>query len=124
MTACSGVEFLFAGLLLCFVISALVGGWHYSSLLKTLELRHPGIHQILGRPHVFKTADSDKHGAALNLFIKSDTHERLGDIQLSRTIKILRACGAIEIAVLVAILGCLLFAAQPEDMIRLGCWRR
>lgn len=121
--ACSGLEYTFAGVLLCSGLAALIGAWYYSSFLKILELRHPGAYQFLGRPHIFN-GESDRQNTAIMLFIRSCKHESLGDMQLSRTILVLRACAAAEFSLLFTILGCLLLAPLPEDMIMLGCWRR
>lgn len=120
---CSGPEYVFAAALAGLVIVTIIGTWYHSSLCKILELRHPAIWQFLGNSHAGNN-ESDPHNWAMLMFLKSDTPRVLKDAQLSHSVLVLRACGVASTVLLLILLGCLLLAPQPDEMMRFGCWLR
>jgi len=118
---CPSINSVFCGTLVCFSLCVLIFLWHYHSLFKILRVRHPRTYRSLGRPNLDEYSDTPN--PAIDRFIKSDTHKDLGDKQLSRVVKVLRARNAVGVAVIAVLAVCLLLSPQPAEMFNVGCWK-
>lgn len=119
---CTDYELAFAAILVIFGLAAVHSTWHMNSLIKILELRHANIYSFLGQPNPHRTVESDKHSARLLFFVMSETHSALGDIELTREIKLLRISFAINLISVAALVAILFNSSNARSLITLMCW--
>lgn len=120
--SCSANELTGAAILCLFVLAAVYSEWHAHALMAILKHRHGAVYASLGRPDPLLTGDSDKHGAALSIFLLSVRHAALGDAQLSRHVHLLRCGFAMSVTALVTLIACWIMSPDPKALVTLACW--
>ena len=120
---CGTIDWLFVTAIGLFVLAACAIAWWHSSLCAALKIRHPSTYQLLGRPDPMRTAESDRHSAAIMRFIWSSDYDVLDDAEVARHVQMLRAT---SVACAVAALAAAAFAASspaPQATLLMACLR-
>jgi len=120
---CGTIDWLFVTAIGLFVLAALVGAWWHSSLCATLKIRHPSTYQLLGRPDPMRTAESDRHSAAIMRFIWSRDYNALNDPEVARHVQILRAMSGACAAAALAAAAFAVSSPAPQATLLMACLR-
>jgi len=121
--SCAVPDYVYAATLAVFAVTAGIATWWHSSLTKVLELRHPAIYVLLGKPSPPRTAESDKHAIAMLRFVLAGEYKVLNDEVVAKHARVLQACMAIGVvaAIVVAIIAGT--TSTPAAVLTMHCWR-
>jgi hypothetical protein len=121
--SCSGIEYLYAALIACFVLVLALLCWYSHSMLKILKLRHPLTLLRLRGAAPLRICDADENERRIGQFVTSGEHRKLNDPQLTHTIIMQRVLTFVAI-VLVAVLYWLpQQTPHAQYVIQFGCWQ-
>jgi hypothetical protein len=121
--SCAAVDYLYAATLAVFAVTAGMAAWWHSSFAKVLELRHPAIHVLLGKPSPLRTAESDKHAMAMLRFILAGEYKSLNDEVVAKHARVLQACTAIGAVAAIAVAIIASTTSTPAALLAMHCWR-